>query len=281
VLSRPRSPASDALVLSSRADGLSLGGCSTTRVPWIPPCTRQTRVYLVARNAAVFASPHALLSIEMQCNPPPSGVAHAGFFVWVTGQGVIHAEGAVGLDTWCKTVAAAGAVHRWTHLNMQMLVGDVRGGYNPLVDKTRQQQVTETCQDWYRVRWLQTSDGCVAFPVLDTPEAFTARNPHHGLCEKALKAFVNGTQTKRVPGWRTDRNTLHAVPPRSYHWVRLPAPPADALRRPHIYGLCFADDATRSRVLAKDCCPPPSAQAPHHHHAHTQYTHTHTSTPLP
>ena len=198
----------------------------------------------MARNVAVFAFPHAVLSSEMNFNPPPSGVQHPGFFVWVTGQGVIHADGAKGLDKWCTSVAAAG---RWTHLNMQMLVGDVRGGYNPLVDKTRQQQVTDTCQDWYRVRWLQTSDSGVAFPVLDTPENFTARYPHHGLCEKALKAFLNGTQTKRVPGWRTHGNSLHAVPPRTYNWVRLPAPPADALLRPHIYGLRFAAASPYSR----------------------------------
>jgi hypothetical protein len=222
----------------------------------------------------VFAFPHAVLSSEMNFNPPPSGVQHPGFFVWVTGQGVIHADGAKGLDKWCTSVAAAG---RWTHLNMQMLVGDVRGGYNPLVDKTRQQQVTDTCQDWYRVRWLQTSDSGVAFPVLDTPENFTARYPHHGLCEKALKAFLNGTQTKRVPGWRTHGNSLHAVPPRTYNWVRLPAPPADALLRPHIYGLRFADDATRCRVVAKEC-PPPLLHTPlttTTRHAHTHYTHTH------
>ena len=108
----------------SRADGFSLGGCSTPRVRWIPSsCPRQTHVCLVAWNAAEFALPHALLSSEMNFNPPPSGVQHAGFFVWVTGQGVIHADGAKGLDKWCTSVAAAG---RWTHLNMQMLVGDVR-----------------------------------------------------------------------------------------------------------------------------------------------------------
>jgi hypothetical protein len=191
-------------------------------------------------------------------NSSPSGTRHPGLFIWVTAKGVIHAADSQGVVAYAR----AQKPHLVAY-NIHMLVGD-QTYCKPGADHTQKQIVKYGLQDWYRVRWLTTSDGRVVFPVVGDAAFFTENHPHHGLCPKVLQALLNGSKSISRNDKMTCRlqgSTIHAVPPRSYHWLRLPAPPDDALLCPAKYGLLYASDFAMDRVAQQVPPPPPPLQA--------------------
>ena len=79
----------------------------------------------------------------------------------MTGKGVIHAADSQGVLAYARAQTPPLVAY-----NIQMLVGDQKHGYKPGADSTQKQHVKYGLQDWYRVRWLSTSDGRAVFPVV-------------------------------------------------------------------------------------------------------------------
>ena len=77
--------------------------------------------------------------------------------------------------------------------NIQMLVGDEVHGYNPGTDNTQKQHVKHQMQDWYRVRWLSTSDCRAVFPVVGDAAFFRQTTLIMGCAPKCCRRFSMDT----------------------------------------------------------------------------------------
>ena len=148
--------------------------------------------------------------------------------------------------------------------NIQMLVGD-QTHCKPGADHTQKQHVKYGLQDWYRVRWLTTSDGRAVFPVVGDAAFFTENHPHHGLCPKVLQALLNGSKTvsrndKRHADFRGQQYTP-SPPAHTIGYASQPPPTTPCVAQRNT--ACSTRPTLRwTELPSRYPPPPPSKQVP-------------------